>query len=475
MNNQSYKYDAVVIGSGPNGLAAAITLQKAGLKTLVLEGKETPGGGLRTLELTLPGFRHDICSSIHPMTLVSPFFREIPLDDLGVEWLHAPIAASHSIDRERIVEFHHSLEKTSQGLGSDSGSYQRLMTPIVRDLELLANDFLGPLKLPGNFMATSSFGIKALQSAEGLTQRRFYEEEARALFAGMAAHAAVPLNYLASSAVALILMAAGHRYGWPFPKGGAQRIADALISHYRKLGGEVKTGFQIDSLQDLPNAGKYLFDVAPRNLLTIAGNRLPKGYRRQLNRYEHGAGAFKVDWALDKPIPFLNRSLAESGTVHIGGSFTEMAAGELAIDRGKLPKRPFILLAQHSRFDPERAPSGKHTAWAYCHVPHGSKADMTDTIEAEIEKIAPGFRDSVLGKHTISADQFSSFNPNIIGGDINNGKQKFSQLFTRPSWRLSPYTTPDNDIFICSSATPPGGGVHGMCGFHAAKKVLSSF
>jgi len=474
------RYDAVMVGAGPNGLAAAITLAQAGRSVVVYEASETIGGGSRTKELTLPGFRHDVCSAIHPLGVASPFFRTLPLERYGLQWVYPSAPLAHPLaDGVAILE--RSLGAMEASLGKrDAAAWRRLYAPPVEEWESLAQGILGPLR-PG-FQLThplislqmARFAVSALQPARGLAERTFHGERARALFAGMAAHAMLPLERPVSAAIALVLGTLAHRIGWPFPKGGSQALVDALAAHLRALGGEIVTGVEVRSLRELPSSQAVLFDVTPRQVLRIAGGALPEGYRERLGRYRYGPGVFKVDYALDGPIPWKASACASAGTVHVGGTLEEIASAEQSVSRGILPERPFVLLAQQSLFDATRAPQGKHTAWAYCHVPNGCDVDMTARIEAQIERFAPGFRERILARHTLSPAQLQAYNANYIGGDINGGVQDLGQLFTRPVARLDPYSTPNPTLFLCSSSTPPGGGVHGMCGYHAARSALRS-
>ncbi|OON70912.1 phytoene desaturase family protein [Hymenobacter sp. CRA2] len=464
-------YDAVVVGSGPNGLAAAIALQQSGLSVLLLEGKDQLGGGLRTAELTLPGFRHDVCSAIHPLAAGSPFFQTLPLERYGLQYLTPPIAAAHPFDDGTAAAVVNSLADTARSLGADEQSYRQLLAPLVASWPGIVTDVLGPLQVPKHPLDMAQFGLSALQPATLLT-KRFRTAAAKALFAGMAAHAIQPLENVATSAIGLVLLVAAHRRGWPLPQGGSQSIADALAAHFVALGGRIETGTYVRSLQQLPAARAVLFDVTPAQLLQIAGHSLSTVYQWQLRRYRYGMGVFKVDWALDGPIPWTADACHQAGTVHLGGTLEEIAASERDAARGQHPERPFVLLAQQSLFDATRAPAGQHTAWAYCHVPNGSKTDMTAAIEQQIERFAPSFRERVIGRHTFDTAQLEAYNPNYVGGDINGGLLDLSQLFTRPALRASPYRTSKPGLYLCSSATPPGGGVHGMCGYHAARRAL---
>jgi phytoene dehydrogenase-like protein len=464
-------YDAIVVGSGPNGLAAAITMQQAGLSVLLLEGKETIGGGLRTAEITLPGYRHDICSAIHPMAAASPYFTTLPLQAHGLEFIYPEVAAAHPFDDGNAAVLKHSITETAQLLGEDAGRYTKLIQPLLKIWPEIAADVLGPLHFPKHPLSMARFGLPALTSAN-LLSRKFKTEKAKGLWAGMAAHSIQPLTNAATSAIGLVLMVAGHLKGWPVPKGGSQSIASALASYFISLGGKIETGRYVRSLDELPSAKAVLFDVTPKQLLQIAGKRFSSFYTKQLQRYQYGMGVFKIDWALSEQVPFTAKECRQAGTVHIGNTLEEIVESERLSSEGVHPEKPFVLLAQPSVFDASRAPENKHTAWAYCHVPNGSTVDMTTIIENQVERFAPGFKDCILGRHTMNTVQMETYNPNYIGGDINGGIINLRQLYTRPAIRWSPYTTPAKGIYICSSSTPPGGGVHGMCGFHAAKKAL---
>jgi len=465
-------YDAIIIGSGPNGLAAAITLARAGRLVLVYEARETVGGGARSAALTLPGFAHDVCSAIHPLAVVSPFFRTLPLSAHGLEWLYPPVALAHPFDDGTAAFLDQSIELTGQTLGQDAAAYRQLMAPLVASWSMIEESLLGPLRAPHHPLALLRFGLRALRSARALAESLFSGEHARGFFAGLAAHAIMPLERLPSAAFGLILGILGHVVGWPLPRGGAQYISNALASYLQTLGGKIQTGVHISSLDELPPARAILCDVTPRQLLQIAGHRLPARYRRQLQRYRYGPAAFKVDWALDGPIPWRALACMRAGTVHVGGTLAEITASEQTAWEGRHSDRPFVLVAQQSLFDPTRAPPGKHVAWAYCHVPNGSTFDMTECIERQLERFAPGFRERILARSIRSPAALERDNPNYVGGDINGGVQDLWQLFTRPAIRLVPYATPAKGLYICSSSTPPGGGVHGMCGYFAAQAAL---
>lgn len=465
------EYDAIIVGSGPNGLSAAIAMQQQGLSVLLLEAKDTIGGGLRSAELTLPGFTHDICSAIHPLAASSPFFRKLPLEQFGLTYLQPALQAAHPFDNGTAAILDSSLDNTVQFLGNDGKAYRDLIAPLLKDWPLLAPDILGPLHFPDHPLLMAKFGLKGLLPATQLL-KRFKGKEAKALFAGMAGHSMLPLSSLTTSAVALVLLINAHLGGWPIPKGGSMAIANALGDYFKSLGGEIVTGVYVRSLKELQPARAVLLDVTPQQLLTIAGERFSSLYKWQLQHYRYGMGVFKIDWALGGPVPFTDEACRRAGTVHLGNTMEEIAISEYKAANGQHAERPFVLLAQQSLFDDTRAPAGKHTIWGYCHVPNGSSVDMTDAIEKQVERFAPGFRDLILGKHVMNTVQMENYNPNYVGGDINGGVLDITQLYTRPALRWSPYNTSAKGIYVCSSATPPGGGVHGMCGFHAAKKAL---
>jgi phytoene dehydrogenase-like protein len=468
----SSTYDAVIVGSGPNGLAAAIELARNGQRVAVLEGRSTIGGGTRSAEITLPGFVHDLGSAIHPLGYASPFFRSLPLEEHGLEWVHPDAPLAHPLDGGEAAVLERSIGATAAGLGFDAAAYRRLMEPISADAGRVANFFVGKPSFIRHPLALASSGIRSLRDAKSLAESLFGGEKAKGLFAGNAAHSFLRLDRPPSAMFGLLLGTLGHAFGWPFPRGGSQAFADALSSYLVSLGGEIYTDAPVRTFGDVPRTRAVLFDVAPLQLLDIAGGHFTEGYRSGLKRYRYGPGVFKVDFALDGPIPWEAEGCNRAGTVHLGGTLDEVAGGEATVSRGEHPERPFILLAQHSLFDPTRAPEGKHTVWAYCHVPNGSTFDMTGRIEAQIERFAPGFKDLILARTVAGTADLERWNPNLIGGDINGGYMDLGQLFTRPMPRLNPYSTPADGLYLCSSSTPPGGGVHGMCGYLAARVAL---
>ena len=466
--------DAVIVGGGPNGLAAALTLAREGRAVQVVERASEVGGGSRSAELTLPGFVHDVCSAIHPFGRTSPFFKEADLERFGLRWIEPTAALAHPLDDGTAVIVTRDVDETARTLGPDRDAYRRLLGPIVRSFPALLPDILAPFHVPlrpRRALSLAWFGLNALQPATWLG-RRFRDEPARALFAGVAAHSVLRLDEPISSAAGLALLAAAHDDGWPFPAGGAGRIPEALAAALLDLGGSVTTEHSIDRLEDLPRSRVALFDTSPGALEHVARTRLPDGYRRRLRNVRYGPSVFKVDIALDGPIPWSNPDVALAGTVHLGGSFEEIAASETAATNGEVHPKPFVLLAQHSLFDPSRAPKGNHTAWAYCHAPHGTDVDMSEAILDQVERFAPGFRERTLAVKRTSPAELEAYNPNDVGGDITGGRLDLRQLFTRPVARLDPYSTPDPRLFLCSSSTPPGGGIHGMCGWHAAHSAL---
>ena len=465
-------YDAVVVGSGPNGLAAAITMARAGRSVLVVEGKETIGGGMRTAELTLPGFHHDICSSVHPLGVGSPFFRSLPLADFGLRWVHPDAPLAHPLPNGNAIIVERLVEATANSLGRDGAAYRRLMQPLAANWQAVLADTLGPLHVPEHPLTFGRFALQAALPATILARTLFREPAAQAVLAGLAAHSILPLERIPSAAFGMMLGMLAHGVGWPVAQRGSQSIADALSSYFRSLGGEIITGWMVENVDELPQAQVMLLDITPKQVKRIAGHRLPARYLRALQRYRYGPGVFKIDYALDGPIPWRAAECSRAATVHVGGTLEEIALSERTVWRGGHAERPFVLLVQASLFDPSRAPAGRHTAWAYCHVPNGSTVDMTAAIEQQIERFAPGFSDRILARHTTHAQAMEQYNPNYVGGDINGGVQDLFQQFTRPTLRLTSYSTPDPSIFICSSSTPPGGGVHGMCGYFAANAVL---
>lgn len=469
----SGSYDAVIVGSGPNGLAAAIRLAQEGLSVLVLEANEDAGGGLRSAELTLPGFLHDVCSAIHPMAAGSPFFRRLQLERYDLEWCQPELPVAHPLPNRQVVALQRSVVDTAAELGGDGKAYQRLMAPLLSHWEVLAEEFLQPmLHVPAHVFPLASFGWRCLRSASGLARSWFGGEPARALVAGLAAHSFLPLDRVPSAAFGIVLGLMGHAVGWPLPRGGARGLAQALAACLRSLGGELAMAWRVTSLSELPKSRAVLLDITPRQLLSIAGEKLPSGYRRRLERFRYGPGVFKVDYALKGPIPWKASQCTRAGTVHIGGTFEEIATAEHAASHDLIPEQPFVLLAQPSLFDPTRAPAGRHTAWAYCHVPNGSTVDMTDRIERQIERFAPGFRDQILARHSADCSQLEQMNANLVGGSINGGASDLWHLLARPILSSAPYRTPIPGLYLCSASTPPGGGVHGMCGYHAAELAI---
>ncbi|MHB8752843.1 MAG: phytoene desaturase family protein, partial [Aggregatilineales bacterium] len=456
-------YDAVVVGAGPNGLAAAIVLAQAGMSVLIIEAKPTIGGGTRSAELTLPGYIHDVCSAFHPLGLGGPFLSTLPLDKHGLSWIQPPVPLAHPLDDGRTAILDRSIETTAGALGRDAAAYRRLFRPLVAGWDDLSGDILGPLiRWPQHPLLMAQFGLSAIWPAKRLAEGLFRDAPARAILAGLAAHSFLPLSDILTASFGLVLGTLGHAVGWPIARGGSQKIVDAMADYFLTLGGKIITDTPVTTIDELPSAQAILFDVTPHQLAKMAGHRLPDNYRRKLERYRYGPGVFKVDYALDGPIPWKLVDCARAGTVHLGGTLAEIAASEWAIAHGKIPEKPFVLIGQQSLFDPTRAPEGKHTVWAYCHIPNGSTVDMAERIENQIERSAPGFKDRVLAKHTFSPADMMRYNANYIGGDINGGIQDWRQLFTRPTLRLAPYSTPTKGIYLCSSSTPPGGGVHGM-------------
>jgi phytoene dehydrogenase-like protein len=469
--------DAIVVGSGPNGLAAAIRLAQAGKRVVVLEGASTPGGGVRSTELTLPGFVHDICSTIYAMVVCSPFMRELPLDKHGLEWAFPPAPLAHPLDDGSAVMLHHSLDETVRSLNvngaTDGDCYRRLMGDLVARWQDLLQDVFVPPGIPKHPVFFAKFGLLAIRPATSLARAYFKSERARALFAGVAAHSMLPLEKLTTSAVALVLAVAGHAAGWPFARGGSQQLTAALVRYLESLGGQVITNCYVESLEQLPPARAILLDVTPRQLIRMAGAKLPGSYRRNLERFKYGPGVYKLDWALHQPVPWRAKECAQAGTVHLGGTMDEICESERQPWRGKVSDRPYVLFTQASLFDPSRAPAGKHTAWGYCHVPNGFTGNVTQAIENQVERFAPGFKDCIAARSVMGPAEMEQHNPNLIGGDIGGGAAYLSQMFLRPTASL--YRTPVDGVFLCSSSTPPAQGVHGMCGYFAAEAALKRF
>jgi phytoene dehydrogenase-like protein len=465
------EYDAVVIGSGPNGLVAAVTIARAGRRVLVIEGQPTVGGGTRSAELTAPGFVHDVCSAIHPLGVASPALRALSLERHGLRWIEPDAPLAHPLDDHTVLQ-QRSVQETGARLGADGKAWSRLFTPIVDAGFGLVDDVLSPLSPPRHPIAMARFGVNALRSASALRRSRFSGRDAAALFAGVAAHSILPLDQRPSAGVGLFLGGLGHVVGWQLPQGGAQAIADSLVAELRAHGGAVEGGRPVRDLVELPSSTVVLADVAPRNLVAIAADRLPPKARERYLRFRHGPAVFKLDYALSDPVPWRDPQTATAATVHVGGTFEEIAAAEAAVARDEHPERPFVLVAQPSLFDASRAPTGRHTLWAYCHVPNGSTVDVTAAIERQIERFAPGFGDTIIGRHRATPADIEAENANSIGGDVTGGVTDLRQLFTRPVASLHPWATGAPGLYLCSSSTPPGAGVHGMCGLHAARLAL---
>lgn len=465
-------YDAVIVGSGPNGLAAAIRLQQYGLQTLVVEGDDTPGGGMRTSSVTLPGYFHDHCSMVHPLAFESPFFQQLKLSEHGLQWIIPEVACAHVIDRWQHIALHRSIDITSGFLQGDRVRYVDVMKALASQWDGLRYKILAPLLPPAMDRAFLQFAFRGITSAQGFSTRHWKNKHMQAVWAGMAAHGMLPLNMRGTTAMALVLNVMVHSNGWPFPRGGAASITHALIHYYRLIGGVVQTGQWIDDIGQLPPARVVLWDTSPVNILNIYGDRLPRNRYKGYQRYRYGVGVFKVDYALDDPVPFRSKELQQAGTLHLGGGMQEISLALQSVWQGKIASRPFIILTQPSRYDKSRVPEGKHVVSAYCHVPAGCEVSHLETITDEIDQVAPGFRDCIRGVHTIHAGAMHRYNPNYIGGDINGGVQNLRQILFRPVVSLSPYETGIPHVYLCSSSTPPGGGVHGMCGYHAAGVVL---
>lgn len=466
------KYDTIVVGSGPNGFSAAITLIKQGLSVLLIEAKDTLGGGARSAELTLPGFIHDSCSSVFALAEDSPVFKSMNLENFGLEYLKPEYSIAHPLDNGEAVAVELSIENTAAGLGKDAENYKRIFSSFVNEWPSIRSTFVGPLHMSSYSKAKAHFAYLALSSGSHFAKHQFVTNEARSLFAGMAAHSMLSLDKLTTSSIAIVLNTVAHVNGWPFAKGGAQQLTDALAAYFIQLGGDIQTGNPISSLKQLPESKAVLLDVTPAQLLSIAGEKFSGLYKWQLNRFQYGPGVFKIDWALSQPAPFSNLKCRSAGTVHIGGSIEEIIQSEKIVSENKHPENPFVLFVQPTVIDQSRAPQGQHTAWGYCHVPNGSTKDMTEAIEKQVERFAPGFKDCILARYITNTSDMQAYNANYIGGDINGGASIPTQLFTRPVLRLSPYRTSAKGIYICSSSTPPGGGVHGISGYYAARRAL---
>jgi len=465
------RYDAVVVGAGPNGLAAAIVMARAGRSTLLIEAEAEIGGAARSAQLTLPGYTHDFGAAITPLAVASPFMRTLPLQDFGVEWVYPRASVAHPLDGS-VVLLESSVDRTANGLGDDARRYRQLMQPLCDDWERLAPAVLGPPRIPRHPLALVRFGALAPWSSTVMIRSLFRDQRSRALMAGMAAHSVLPLSHVGTSAFALLFAITAHTTGWPFPRGGMQNLSDGMGRYFESLGGEIVTGMNVSSLTDIPPARSILLDVSPRQLERLAGDALPSRYRRRLLRFRPGLGVFKVDYALSGPVPWRSPEVAHAATAHVGGTLDEVGAAEAEVAMGGHPERPFVLLAQPSLLDPTRAPSGRHTVWAYCHVPNGSTVDMSERIERQIERFAPGFTDLIVARGSLGPADLERMNANLIGGDITGGAQDIRQTLARPVLSLNPYATPIPGLFICSASTPPGGGVHGMCGYWAARAAL---
>ena len=465
-------YDAIVVGAGPNGLAAAITLQRHGLSVCLLEAKSSIGGGMRTQELTLPGFKHDVCSAVHPLLMSSPFFQSLPLKQYGLEFIQPSLPLAHPLEGEEAAFLSKSLEDTVESLGIDGQRYLAWIQPLIRDWEGLAAGVLNPLDLsPRNLFRLSKFAIHSLRSAESIAGS-FKTGKAKGVWAGLAGHSMLPFKELMAGTTGLILAATAHTVGWPIVKGGSGTIAQAMGAYFQDLGGVIQTDFEVQDMHALPAWKALLFDLGPQQILQIGGNHFNSHYSRALRKYRYGMGVFKMDWALHEPVPFKASVCQAAGTLHLGNAYAEIANAEQITAMGKVAKKPFVLFSQPSVFDSSRAPKGKHVAWGYCHVPHGACVNMQEAIEEQVERFAPGFKDCILARHSYNAQEMQAYNPNYIGGDINGGVLDLRQLFFRPTPSLSPYRTPAKGIYICSASTPPGGGVHGMCGYNAARQVI---
>jgi phytoene dehydrogenase-like protein len=472
-HSELFSRDAIVVGSGPNGLAAAIRLAQAGRSVCVLEAESTPGGGVRSAEVTLPGFVHDICSSVYPMAVCSPFLRTLPLDQHGLQWVTPSVAVAHPFDDGSAALLHNSLDQTIADLGIDGPAYRKLIGEFVGNWQDFMDDALSQPRFPRHPFMMASFGVRAVRSASSLARSYFNTERARGLFAGIAAHSILPLEMAGTSAPALVLAITAHAAGWPIVRGGSQKLTQAMISYLESLGGKVITDFKVESLDQLPQRKIILFDVTPRQLVKIIGSAMPASFKQSLNKFRHGMGTYKIDWALREPVPWFARDCRLAGTVHLGATLDEICESERRAWSNQPPERPFILFAQPSLFDPTRAPAGQHTAWGYCHVPYGFAGNATEVIEDQVERFAPGFKDCILARSVMGPAELEAHNQNLVGGDIGGGAATLKQLFIRPTPRL--WRTPIPNIYLCSSSTPPGPGVHGMCGYSAVNKILADY
>ncbi|MCX2742438.1 NAD(P)/FAD-dependent oxidoreductase [Mangrovivirga sp. M17] len=469
---EKYEYDAIIIGAGPNGISAGIYLAEKGLKVLIVEASNKPGGGTRTDELTLPGFHHDVCSAVHPTGYLSPYFKKLKLEDYGLEWIFPEASVAHPLDNEPAVILSKSIQETADNLNGDANRYIKLITPLVENAEQIFEDSFNRPGIPKNLLTMLNFGTKAIFPAKTFANKTFKSHRAKALFAGCAAHSTLPFDKFFTTALGLIFLISGHKANWPVAKGGSKSIANALLNYYKQNGGEIIYETKVENLKDLPKAKSYLFDTDPLQLSKIADKELPASYKNKLNNFNYGPAVFKIDYALKESIPWKDPRCLKASTAHLGGTLDEIAFAEKQVWKGEHSEKPYVLLAQQSEFDDTRSPEGQHTCWAYCHVPFGSDKDMSEIIENQIERFAPGFKDVILAKSHFSPKMYQEYNPNYIGGVISGGATDVTQLFTRPVARLNPYTTPSSNIFICSSSTPPGGGVHGMCGHNAAQTVF---
>lgn len=472
--NPTTEYDALVIGAGPNGLSAAILLAQQNLKVKVIEARDSVGGGTRTEELTEPGFYHDICSAVHPTGVGAPYLKTLPLQDYGLEWIHPDYPVAHPLDHGEAVIVPKSLDEAVDRLGNDGMNYKRLIEDFVQNWDRLSNDLFGPVRIPDNPLSMMRFGWYGMFSAKLLANSIFENIETKAFFAGLAGHSIIPLEKVFTGSFGLVFAASIHAAGWPVARRGSHSITKAMAAYFESLGGEIETGNEINSTRDLPNAKSVLFDLTPKQIANIARDDLPDSYLKKLNSFTYGPGAFKMDFALSEPVPWENEDCKKAGTIHLGGTFKEIAESERNTWDGKFNDNPFVLVSQPSLFDDTRAPEGKHTLWAYCHVPNGSEQDCSSQIINQIERFAPGFRDTIISYNAMNAVDFEQYNANYIGGDINGGAQFFKQLIFRPLIQWDPYRLAGKSMYICSSSTPPGGGVHGMCGYHAAKSALKN-